>query len=194
MRVAVFGATGRTGRHLVEQALARGHDVAALVRRPSDLDERLRVVQGDARDPAALREALADRETAISVLALARPEDEPAYSNATRAIVEAVQGAGVRRLVVTANNDVFGDDEVSGTFAAHAREHRRNRETLHASGLDWTIVAAPWVVDEPAEGSYVTAVGERAPGRKITTGDLATVVLDAVERPDWIGRIVGVSN
>lgn len=51
MRIAIFGASGRTGRPLVEQALEAGHEVRALVRDPSKLTEshgRLAVIRGDA--------------------------------------------------------------------------------------------------------------------------------------------------
>ena len=50
MNVTVFGATGRTGRPLVEQALARGHEVVAFARSAGDVEPRARVtvVEGDA--------------------------------------------------------------------------------------------------------------------------------------------------
>ena len=197
MRITVFGASGRTGRQVVEQGLERGHEITAFVRDASRFDashDRLTVVEGDARDPDAAAAAVRGSDAIISLLALKKPEDEPGYSEATRTIVEAAGREGVRRIVVTANNDVFGDDEVTGEFAAHAREHRRNRETLKASGLDWSIVAAGWVVDEPGTGSYQAVVDANAPKRKIAPADFATAVLDALERGDWIGHIVGVTN
>ncbi len=57
MRLLVIGATGGTGRELVRQGLERGHEVAALVRRPSNLrlqHERLSIHQGDVLDYAAV--------------------------------------------------------------------------------------------------------------------------------------------
>lgn len=197
MRITVFGASGRTGRRVVEQGLERGHEITAFVRDASRFDashDRLTVVEGNARDPDAVAAAVRGGDAIISVLALMKPEDEPGYSEATRTIVEAAGREGVQRIVVTANNDVFGDDEVTGEFAVHAREHRRNRETLKASGLDWTIVAAGWVVDEPGTGSYQAVVDAKAAKRKIAPADFATAVLDALERGDWIGHIVGVTN
>ena len=197
MHISVFGASGRTGRHVIEQGLARGHEVTAFVRdaaRFDASDDRLVVPEGDARDGARVDAAVAGRDAVISVVSLARAEDEPQYSEATLAIVEASGRAGIRRIVAAANNHVFGDDEVTGEFAAHAREHRRNRETLRASTLAWTIGAAPWVVDEPGAGTYRVELDAKAPGRKLTTADLATFLLDALERDDWIGRIVGVSG
>lgn len=195
MRVTIFGATGRTGSELVAQALERGHEVTAFVRDPSKLQpaERLRFVQGDARDAGAVEKAIAGSDAVVSVLSLARPEDEPQHSEATRTVVGAAERAGVRRIVATSNNDVLSDRELTGEFAAMGREHRRNVETLRGSSLDWTVGAAPWVVDDPRKGSYHAVVDARAPGKQLPTGDLATFVLDALERDDWIGRVVGVS-
>ena len=197
MRITVFGASGRTGRSLVEQALEHGHEVVAFVRDASGFEEsgeRLDVHEGDARDLEAVAEAIRGSDAVISVLALLKAEDEPEYSEATRTIVDAAKSEGVRPVVVTANRDVFGDDEVTGEFAAHAREHRRNRETLKASGLDWTILAAGWVADEPPAGAYEAFVDEKAPTRKIAPSDLAKAALDALSREDWVGRIVGVAG
>ncbi|HEU4356235.1 MAG TPA: endopeptidase La [Actinomycetota bacterium] len=67
-------------------------------------------------------------------------------------------------------------------LAVHAREHRRNRESLRASGLDWTIGAAPWVTDDPPTGRYEAVLDATAPGRRLPSGDLATFALDAIER------------
>ena len=155
--------------------------------------DHLRVVEGDARDPDAVREAVRGTDAVISVLALGKAEDEPEHSEATRTIVEALEREGVRRIVVTANNHVFGDDEVTGEFAAAAREHRRNRDLLRAGDYGWTLGAAPSVVDEPGTG-YEAVVDAKAPGKKIATADFAAFTLDALERDDWIGHIVGVSS
>jgi putative NADH-flavin reductase len=196
VRIAIFGASGRTGRKVIEQALERGHDVTAFVRDASRFGtthDPLEVAEGDARDPEAVGEAVRGKDAIISVLSLAKPEDEPQHSEATRTVVEALGRENVRRIVVTANNHVFGDDEVTGEFAAAAREHRRNRDLLRATGLGWTIGAAPSVVDEPGSGYEVVADG-KAPGKKIATADFAAFTLDALERDEWIGRVVGVSS
>lgn len=72
MRVAVIGATGRTGRQLVEQALGRGHRVTVLCRDPArftdGVADRVRVVVGEATDPAAVRELLAGTDAVLSTL------------------------------------------------------------------------------------------------------------------------------
>lgn len=197
MRITVFGASGRTGRAIVEQALERGDEVVAFVRDASGFDasgERLEVHEGDARDGEAVAEAIRGSDAVISVLALGRAEDEPEHSDATRSVVEAARSEGVRRIVVAANKDVFGDDEVTDEFAAHAREHRRNRETLKGSGLDWTVLAAGRIEDGSATGAYEATEDTIPPKRTITPPDLAKAALDALSREDWVGHIVGVTG
>jgi len=196
VRITVFGASGRTGRSIVGQALERGDEVVAFVRDGSAFDlsgERLDVHEGDARDADAVAEAIRGSDAVISVLSLDKTEDEPQHSDATRTVVEAAGSEGVRRIVVTANKDVFGDDAVRDEFAAHTREHRRNRERLKASGLDWTILAAGRLKDDPPAGAYEATEDTIAPKRTITPSDLAAAALDALSRDDWIGHIVGVT-
>jgi putative NADH-flavin reductase len=181
---------------VVEQALARGHEVSAFVRDRSKLEierQGVRAVEGDAREPVAVEAAIAGSDAMVSVLSLASPDREPEHSEATRVVIEAAVRAGLRRIVVTANNDVLTDRELTGEFAAMGREHRRNRDALLASDLDWTIGAAPWVTDDPPTGTYEAVLDARAPGKRLAAVDFATFVLDALERDDWIGHVIGVS-
>ena len=192
MKLTVFGAAGRTGRAVVRLAADRGHEVRAFVRSATDLGD-VEVVTGVAREAAAVADAIRGADAIVSVLALMSAEAEPEYSEATSTIVKAATVGGIRRLVVTANNDVLTDREVSGEFAAHAREHRRNRATLEASDLEWTIVAAPWVTDDEPRGTYEAVIDGKGPGRRIGATDLGLAVLDALERDAWVGHVVGVS-
>jgi putative NADH-flavin reductase len=192
VRLTVFGAAGRTGREVVTHGLARDHVVTAFVHSTMEL-AGVAVVAGDARDPAAVVRALEGADAVISVISLASPEREPEHSEATLTIVQAAERAGVRRIVVTANNDVLTDRELTGDYAAMGREHRRNRDALLASGLEWTIGAAPWVTDDEPVGSYEAVVDGRAPGKRLPAADFATFTLDALEQDEWIGHVVGVS-
>src|SRR5258705_12540387 len=97
--LVVLGAAGRTGRLVVEQALAAGHPVTALVRSPEKLTLRhpkLRVVVGDATDPTALSRALTGSEAVISTLGSRRT----GIADSSRALVAAAREAGVNRVVI----------------------------------------------------------------------------------------------
>jgi uncharacterized protein YbjT (DUF2867 family) len=181
---------------VVELLRRRGDETTAFVRdrsKLSDAPEGVSVVEGDARDADAVERALAGVDGVVSVLALRSPEAEPEHSEATRTVVEAAERAGVRRIVATANNDVLTDRELTGEFAAMGREHRRNRAVLQGSGLDWTILAAPWVTDDEPRGAYDAVVDGKGPGRRIGAADLALAAVDALDHDDWVRHVVGVS-
>ena len=98
MRITVFGATGRTGRLLVELAMERGHDVTAFLREGSDPAPvaRARVAFGDPRDPAAIAAALAEArpEAVISAIGPIAGVTETEVSEAIGAIVAVMTDAG----------------------------------------------------------------------------------------------------
>lgn len=113
MRVAVLGATGRTGRLLIRELLRRGHQVRALVRDPGKLPEpagTIDLVVGDSRDPAAVAELVDGADAVIS--ALGGTPQVPRLHRATAVVLsEAMTGAGVKRFIGIsgAGIDVPGD-------------------------------------------------------------------------------------
>src|SRR5438876_5259898 len=105
MKIVVFGATGAAGRHLVDQALAAGHEVTAVAREPSRVEarhQRLHVLAGDVADAESVARAVAGQDVVISVVGPSR--GAPAgtvISGAARHILEGMRRHGVRRLVFT---------------------------------------------------------------------------------------------
>src|SRR6185295_5393985 len=105
MKLAVFGATGNTGREVVKQALAKGHEVSVLVRNADalgELRERVRVVVGDTTaDPARVEGAVQGQEVVVSALGAGKSfRSGDLIEKSMRAIIPAMQRAGVRRIFV----------------------------------------------------------------------------------------------
>jgi putative NADH-flavin reductase len=196
VKLAVFGATGRTGRPVVAQALERGHVVTAFARStPTDgsLGPVERVVTGDARNAAAVTSALRDVVAVISAMGPKGPVPGSVYSEAIGSLVRAMGRAEVRRLVVSANSRVLDDDALEGPYAAVSREHREALATLRASDLGWTVVSTPMLCEGARSGTYAAAVDARAPGRSIDRADFAAALLDALDDADLVGHIVDVT-
>lgn len=193
--VLVLGATGRAGSAVVARALARGLRVTAFVRRPErlgDVADHVEVVVGDALDPEAVRGAMEGRDAAVGALG-ARMRDTTELSDAMRVVVASAQAAALPRLVTVSQVGVLLT-KTAPEFAHLRDEHLRVLETLRASSLRWTAVAPPAIEDRASVGRYAVALGERAPRWTISRGDLADAVLDALEHPEWIGHVVGVSE
>jgi len=196
VRVVVLGTTGRTGSIVADLALDQGIDVVALVRHEPEppLDARVAVTVVDLRDQDAIAPELAGADAVVSAIGPVAGVTVTEVSESTQAVVDAMTRAGVRRLVAAANGKVFTDDEVTGEYANVAAEHRRDAAILAASGLEWTIVAAPFLTDDPATGDVGTVVDGKGPGRSLTRADFAAVLLEALDRPEWVGHMVGVAN
>ena len=152
MRLFILGATGGTGRQLIDQALVRGHQVTAFVRSPEKLGARpegLSVQQGDPRDAAALTAALPGHDAVLSALGPPGPRRSTILPESARSTVSAMQSSGMRRLLIVSAAILFED---LGLLAAVLRRTLlRNvvigsgemERIVTASDLDWTIVRPP---------------------------------------------------
>src|ERR1700676_3294264 len=112
MRLFILGATGGTGRQLIDQALARGHHVTAFVRSPEKLRSRregLSVQQGDSRDAAVLTAALSGHDAVLSALGPPGPRRSTILSDGARATVAAMQSTSMRRLLSVSAAILFED-------------------------------------------------------------------------------------
>src|SRR5205809_43102 len=103
MKLVIFGATGQTGRLLIEQGLSGGHEVTGFARDPTRLrasSESIRVVQGDVLDPAAVDRAVAGQDAVLSALGSAPRGSPPVLPDGMRHILEAMEQLSVKRVVV----------------------------------------------------------------------------------------------
>lgn len=213
MRVAVFGGTGLTGKHVIEVALERGHRVTVLARRPEALGEardRLRVVKGDALDPHAVDRAVAGQDAVIQALGIGgRGNGAPStlVSDATRVLVGTMEKHGVRRLVCMSNIGA-GDSLAEMPLVVRKlvmpvffrwllpiiEDKNRMEPVVTASGLEWTLVRLPAIVERPARGRRRVADSPRAVGYFITAADTAAFLVDQLEDTSCLCRAVCVSN
>ncbi|HEY2669824.1 MAG TPA: NAD(P)H-binding protein [Rugosimonospora sp.] len=220
MKFTIVAATGGIGRQAVDQALAAGHEVTAVVRNPRDLPAAVRTVRADlsTADPAAIESAVAGADAVLSGLGRRSPSDAGIAARGTGAIVAAMRSAGVRRIVVISASPVGtvaspgrpnpprhdpGDGfVVRSVFAplikAILREPYRDlalmEDLLRDSGLDWTVVRPPRLVDKPATGRYRTAYGQNVRrGMFISRADVAHLMLRTLDDPESVGHTVGVA-
>ncbi|MBI5160698.1 MAG: NAD(P)H-binding protein [Micrococcales bacterium] len=198
--LALFGGTGRTGRHVLAQALDAGWRVRALARRPEALEPhpRLEVVRGDVADDRAVSEVVVGADAVLSVLGPVSGSPPDLLAGAARRITAAMREHGVHRIVSLTGGGVRDPERdrprlpdrfirtllvlLQGRILRDAEQHLR---VLRESGLEWTVLRAPRLTDAPRAGTYrfgsvgVTESGKRASTR-IGRADLATALLDEV--------------
>lgn len=207
--IALFGATGKTGRRVLDRALAAGHTVRALARNPAAIaitSPLLTVVPGDVRDPAAVAATVRGADVVLSLFGQVKGSPPTLQTEGTRVIVDAMREAGVRRIVTLSGGGLRDDahdrpktaDKVirfllktlSGPVLADAEGHLA---VLRGSGLDWTVVRGPRLTEKPGIGSYrVGWVGVNA-STQISRDDLADFILTQVDDRTFIGAMPFVS-
>lgn len=112
MKIALFGATGRTGRHILHAALLDGQQVSVLVRNPAKLTpdrDQVTLFLGDALDAEMVAYSMRECDVVGSALGLADNVEPDALSLATANIVNAMQDNGIQRLVVVAGAGILQD-------------------------------------------------------------------------------------
>jgi uncharacterized protein YbjT (DUF2867 family) len=202
-KILVLGATGGTGGHIVRQALARGDDVAALVRSPGKGKglEGARLIAGDARDELTLRKALKGRDAVISALGTAASpfREVTLLSTATRALVSAMKAEQIARLVCITGIGA-GDSAGHGGFLfdhvifplllRHVYADKNRQEAIvRDSGLDWILVRPSILNDKPGRGA-MRALTDLSGfhGGAISRSDVATFVVEQVWSNTWLRR------
>lgn len=208
-RILVLGATGGTGRQVVEQAIASGLDVTVLVRDAAKLPalaRPVRVVTGDLlSDGHVLEQAVAGQEVVISALGLGQSfKSGGLIGRAAPAIVAAMERHGVRRLVFTS---AFGIGATRRDTPLLPRlfmatllrdiyaDKAAGEAAITRSTLDWTIVYPVGLTNGPKTGAYRLA--ERLPLSGLPTvsrADVADALLRQIDDQAFVRKGVLVAN
>jgi uncharacterized protein YbjT (DUF2867 family) len=203
MKLLVLGATGRTGRPLVEQALAAGHDVVALVRNPNKLTiqhAKLRVIQGDTQDANAVTNAAQGVDAILSTVGPSKGGAKDLMTQTARNVVGTARQHKVGRIVWLTGAGI-GDPQDQPKFidrlivlllklldGATLEDSIAAAQIIKGSGLAWIIVRGPRLTEGPKQGRYgVSYVGPQS-GTQIARADVADFMLKALTDDTWLHK------
>ncbi len=210
MKVALIGATGFVGKALLEELLARGHEVTALARDPAKLQPRphLQVVKADVLDADEVRAAVAGADTVISAYnaGWANPDLYNEFLRGTRAIVAGTKAAGVKRYIVIGGaGSLYAPDGTqlvdspnfpAAIYPGASAARDALTELRNETSLAWTQLSPPVAFHpgSPTERTGKYRVGSDTPlstgegPGTISAADLAVAVVDELEAPQHIGK------
>jgi len=208
VRLVVFGAAGRTGRLIVDQALGHGQEVTAFTHStPLVLEHpRLRVVTGDVLDFDAVCAAVEGQHAVASALGTGSSGKGGVLSEGVGNIVHAMAEHEVRKLAAVSAAGTFarGDSNLSLGFRAMIAvglrsvydDLERMEQRIMASDLDWTIVRPYGLSDAERTGRYrMTRDGSLLPkASRISRGDVAAVVLAALDTAEYERRVLTIAE
>ena len=212
MNIAIFGASGATGKLLTTRCLAAGHDVTALLRSPANfpLSDRITVVHGSAFDHAPVLETVVGADVVLSALGAHSPlRNENVLPRVVPFIVDAMRQTGVRRIIVLGSAGALPNsldkqpawrrwlvqNIVYNTFLKWpVAEQISQYATLSHSNLDWTMVMPPMLTNTPAHGTYRIDADALPPnGSSISREDVADFMMQQITNPQWIKKGVYIS-
>lgn len=203
MKILVLGATGATGRLIVSKAIAEGHDVVALVRSKAKAEDLTgaELVEGDARDAAALTSAIAGCDAVVSSLGTAMSpfREVTLLSTATRALVDVMAKQNIHRLICITGLGA-GDSRGHGGFFFDRlllplmlrkvyEDKDRQEDAIRGSTLDWTIVRPTVLNDKPGRGGIQALTDlSGVHGGTIARADVADFVVQQLTADTWLRK------
>jgi len=209
VNLIIFGATGTVGKQLVQQALFNGDHVKAFGRNVYTTDylqtENLQLVQGALFDEDEVYKAIKGCDAVLSAIGGSSDCTDKTRTLGLKNIIKQMQKAGVKRIVAVGGLGVLNADEKSllidkddypPEYKAVGLEHKKAFELLNESGLDWTFVCSPDIINEGPTGNFVTSA-DYPPAQnkyKITAGDLALFMLNEMVKNEFVKHRVGISN
>ena len=207
MNVIVFGANGGIGRHVVEQALAAGHTVTAVARRPETITVQhplLTIRRGDVLQAAGLTALLTGQEAVVSAIGVPGRAPTVIYSDGIANILQAMRPAGVRRLLCISATGLDPGPLLQHWIAkpllwAILRNMYTDlvcmEERVKSSAVDWTIIRPPRLNDGPHTGHYASSLNQHLPGAWfLSRADLADYIVKHLADPATYRAWVEVAN
>lgn len=202
MRLFVLGASGGVGTRLVAQAVARGHQITAQTRTAGRVTAgaAVDVAVGSPAEEAFLRAHLPGHDAVVSCIGVAGSGRTTVFSDATRALVAAMQAVGPRRLIAVTG---VGAGETRGhggwlynrvIFPFFTRQRYADKDRQEAliarTDLDWTIVR-PAPFSERTPPGPLRIATEVAPDLQlsaVTRAEVAGFLLDCLEGRAYVGQ------
>jgi putative NADH-flavin reductase len=208
MKIVIFGATSPTGRHVVDHALADGHEVTAFVRSPEKLDvehDKLHVFVGDALNPDQVKDAVAGQGAVVSLIGPAKGSPKDVAARSTEHIIAAMKQHDVDRVVVASVGGISTPEDqrgwlgklIGGVLKIVLRDMYEDRERqlrlLRESGLDWVALRLPRLTDDPPAGDYKLGYNV-SPSLKASRADVAAAMLDQLTDDTYVGHAPIIST
>ncbi|MBN2039806.1 MAG: SDR family oxidoreductase [Spirochaetes bacterium] len=211
MKVLLFGATGRTGKEIIKQAIEQNHEIRAFARKPEDIAYRqknLDIFKGDILDYEKVFNAVKGMDAVISSLGIRILKKNTVISEGTRNIINAMEDNGVKRFICLSAvgvgesraqqsrlgllynyfiiphiiRNMFDDKEVQDKY-------------ILESSLDWTIVRAVILTSKKKTGNARSfKADDLTIGKKITRGDVADFMLGQIADRSNVRKAVSLSN
>jgi uncharacterized protein YbjT (DUF2867 family) len=215
MKILLLGATGRTGRHIIEEAIKRGHKISAIARNPEKLkDFKIDITQGTPYDYETVEKAITGCEAVINTLNVSRKSDNPwallaapkdMISKSASNAIKAMEKVGIRRFIALSTmgagrswkrTPIILKIIVSISNLKYAfLDHGKQEELLENTSLDYTICRAPMLSPKINNtGAIATMESEKPANMYLSRNSAAEFFINIIENNEHIRVTISLSN
>jgi putative NADH-flavin reductase len=204
MKIAVFGASGKTGILIVYQALNQGHTVTAFARQPTKVTiqhKNLHVVQGDVMDIDKVKLCVEGQDAVLCALGVDKNKPNTLLSDGTGNILKAMESTGVKRFICMSSAGILGNDVgfwfgkiFMPLFLKHVFEDKkRQAKVVQESNAEWVIIRPTGLTDAPKTNTYKITTGIPT-SRSIPRADVADFMLKLLTNKKYDGQMPAISS
>jgi putative NADH-flavin reductase len=213
MKVVIFGATGFSGKAILNATLSQKHQVTILVRNKSAIriqDKNLTIVEGNVMDKSTVSQVLKNSDAVIQCLGVGgkgNGKPNTFISEATKLIVEEMEKQKIKRLIAMSNvgagNSVsfqpwFFTKIILPYFMNWLKviidDKNRMEPIIMNSKLDWTIVRCPNIVDKTPKGNVLATLDGKGLKLAVTLGDMSEFMVQQITDASYSRQAPTISN
>lgn len=206
-KIIVFGATGATGKELVNQALENNFEVTAFVRTPSKMkiqNPNLKVIKGDVLNFEQVASAIENQDIVFCNLGMPASDKSTLRADGTSNIVKAMKEKNVNRFICQTSLG-FGDSKevlpwhmkyiiVPFILKNAFKDHALQEKVVEESGLEWTIVRPGNMTNGKLTGDYKHGFEPTEKIKlKISRNDVSHFMLNQINNNQYLHKKVGIS-
>ncbi|HIS28993.1 MAG TPA: NAD(P)-dependent oxidoreductase [Candidatus Avamphibacillus intestinigallinarum] len=203
MKLGIIGASGKAGSRILQEAIQRGHEVTAIVRDSSKIEENnISILERDILNLTS--NDLKEFDVVVNAFGAPLGEEQP-HVDAGHALIEALKGTNTRAIIVGGAGSLYVDEdktiplidtpEFPNEFIPTAKGQERNlHELQETSNITWTFISPSAIFDANGKrtGSYQSGKDHLLVNSKgesyISYADFAIAVLDEIEEPKHINE------
>ncbi|KIL46848.1 NAD(P)-dependent oxidoreductase [Jeotgalibacillus campisalis] len=204
MKLALFGASGRVGRVIMENALQDGHDIQALVRDPEGIASHpgMKKIKGDASNKKDVDEVIHGCDVVISALGT---DKNDALTKSMIHILPAMRANSISKIITIGTAGILDSKREPGKFRFHSKESNRRLSTaaedhcraylmLKQSSMNWTIVCPTYLPDGKRIGKFRTEINTLPDDpSSISMYDTGDFAYSLIQTNDYSKKRVGLT-
>jgi putative NADH-flavin reductase len=206
MKIILFGATGLAGSALLTHLLQAGNRVTAFVRTPSKIKinhTALQIMEGDVLIEENVTAAVEGHDTVVSAISEGPTIVHYTQSKGVAQILNAMKEKGLQRIVAMGSAGILQrnveqlvrDVGYPAAYYPISEEQYQVFQQLQRSGLQWTQVCPPLIIDKEANGAYVTQKNYAIKGgHEVYAGNIGDFVAKELAENNYLQTRVAIAN